>query len=108
MALPDRSIYQEVVTDFILKGRDPAQLGIPLLRALVHGSWKFVGSAFDEKIQPELYNLVEDPLEVRNRYAEHRDSDLVKGLMRELEAIERTRINAASAIERSAAVGVAA
>jgi arylsulfatase A-like enzyme len=108
MALPDRSIYQEVVTDFILKGRDPAQLGIPLLRALVHGSWKFVGSAFDEKIQPELYNLVEDPLEVRNRYAEHRDSELVKGLMRELEAIERTRTNAASAIERSAAVGVAA
>jgi arylsulfatase A-like enzyme len=104
----DRSIYQEVVTDFILKGRDPSQLGIPLLRALINGDWKFVSSAFDEKIQPELYNLAEDPAEVRNRYTEQRDSELVKGLTRELEAIEHTRPSISSAIERRAPVGAVA
>jgi arylsulfatase A-like enzyme len=108
VATPDRSVYQEVVTDFVLRGRDPSQLGVPLLRALIHGDWKFVGSAFDDKIQPELYNLAEDPLEVRNRYAEQRDSELVTGLMRALEAIERTRPSIPSAVDAPAAVGVAA
>jgi arylsulfatase A-like enzyme len=105
---PDRSVYQEVVTDFILKGRDPSQLRIPLLRALVYGEWKFVSSAFDEKIQPELYNLAEDPLEVNNRYEEQRESDLIKFLQRSLEAIEQTQPSAAPAVAGPAAVGVAA
>jgi arylsulfatase A-like enzyme len=108
MAASDRSVYQEVVTDFVLKGRDSSQLRIPLLRALVHGDWKFVSSAFDEKIQPELYDLAEDWLEQRNRYAELRDSELVKSLMRSLEAIEQTRPSIVPAIESAAAVGVAA
>jgi arylsulfatase A-like enzyme len=105
---PDRSVYQEVVTDFILKGRDPSQLRIPLLRALVYGEWKFVNSAFDEKIKPELYNLAQDPLEVNNRYEEQRESDLVKFLQRSLEAIEQTQPSAAPVVASPAAVGVAA
>jgi arylsulfatase A-like enzyme len=107
-APPERSIYQEVVTDFILKGRDPSQLGIPLLRALICGDWKFVNSAFDEKIQPELYNLAEDPDEVRNRYAEQRDGEVVKRLMRALEAIEQTQPSLSSALESPGVVGATA
>jgi arylsulfatase A-like enzyme len=108
VAPPDRSLYQEVVTDFILKGRDPSELGIPLLRALIHGDWKFVSSAFDDQIRPELYNLAEDPLEERNRYAEQRDSELVKSLVRALEAIEQTRPSISAALKGHAAVGAAA
>lgn len=90
MAAPPRSLYQEVVTDFVLKGRDPAQLRIPLLRALVAEEWKFVNSAFDRKITPELYNLADDPHELRNLYPARQDSDLVARLAHELETIERS------------------
>ena len=34
-AYPKRALYQEVVTDFVMKGRDSSQLRIPLLRAII-------------------------------------------------------------------------
>jgi arylsulfatase A-like enzyme len=92
VSAPDRALYQEVVTDFVLKGRDPSQLRIPLLHALIQDGWKYVESMLDRRIQPELYNLAEDPLERHNRFQKWRDSDLVNNLASKLRAIEGARM----------------
>ena len=88
MDVPSRALYQEVVTDFVLKGRDPSKLRIPLLHALIEDGWKYVESMLDRKIQPELYNLLEDPLERHNRYLKWRDTALVKNFAAKLRTIE--------------------
>lgn len=88
MELPSRALYQEVVTDFVLKGRDPSKLRIPLLHALIEDGWKYVESMLDRRIKPELYNLAEDPLERDNRYSKWRDTPLVKSFAAQLRAIE--------------------
>jgi arylsulfatase A-like enzyme len=108
MATPQRALYQEVVTDFVLKGRDPSQLRIPLLRALVQDSWKFVSSAFDPSIEPELYNLIDDPLETRNVYRQLRESPLVNTLRMKLDMIEAGATNRPQAIDKLGAVGATA
>jgi arylsulfatase A-like enzyme len=95
---PSRPLYQEVVTDFVLKGRDPSKLRIPLLRALVEDNWKLVGSALDRAIKPELYDLATDPDETRNLYPLERGTPLVQRLERLLEAIEPGPPRAASAM----------
>jgi arylsulfatase A-like enzyme len=107
MAPPQRALYQEVVTDFVLKGRDPSLLRIPLLRALVEDEWKYVDSALDRTIEPELYNLAEDPQETRNLYARQRDSARVHRLRQQLAGIEpsRSAAPAKSAAAKAAAAG---
>jgi arylsulfatase A-like enzyme len=89
-AVPElhRPLYQEVVTDFVLKGRDISELRIPLLRAIVQDGWKYVESAYDRKIRPELYNLADDPHEKANLYPRLRDTDLVRKMARVLRTME--------------------
>jgi arylsulfatase A-like enzyme len=89
---PSRAIYQEVVTDFVLKRRDASTLRIPLLNALIQDGWKYIESRFDPKIEPELYNMVEDPRERDNCYRKLRESELVKNLSAKLRAIEGTHV----------------
>jgi arylsulfatase A-like enzyme len=108
MATPQRALYQEVVTDFVLKGRDASQLRIPLLRALVQDSWKFVNSALDPSIKPELYNLIDDPLETRNLYGQLSRSQLVTTLRTKLEMIEAGRTNRSQTVDKLGAVGAPA
>lgn len=81
MMMPRRALYQEVVTDFVMKGRDPTQLRVPLLQAIIEDDWKYVESTFDARIKPELYNLREDPQETQNCYVDSRKC----GFMRNME-----------------------
>lgn len=103
-----RTLYQEVVTDFILKGRDPSKLRVPLLRALLRDEWKYVDSVFDSGIEPEFYNLAEDPGERRNLYPARRDSEIVGELRRGLQAIEGGGNPAAAAFTPHDALGAPA
>lgn len=88
MEAPERALYQEVVTDFILKGRDPSRFRIPLLRALIENDWKYISSPFDPRIQPELYNLRSDPDEERNLYPLQRETPVVRRLAAALDQVE--------------------
>ncbi len=107
-APPPRALYQEVVTDFILKGRDPSQLRIPLLHALVEGDWKLVDSVFDGRIRPELYDLAADPEERRNLYPRHRHAGFVKALREKLRAVEGGGNRALGTFTEKGAVGASA
>jgi arylsulfatase A-like enzyme len=104
METPSRALYQEVVTDFVLKGRDPSKLRIPLLHALIQDGWKYVESMLDRRIQPELYNLAQDPLERHNLYSACRDSALVKRFVEELRTIEDQHAVAATSLNPDGSV----
>jgi arylsulfatase A-like enzyme len=93
-----------VVTDFVLKGRDPSKLRIPLLHALIQDGWKYVESMLDRRIQPELYNLAQDPLERHNLYSACRDSALVKRFVEELRTIEDQHAVAATSLNPDGSV----
>jgi arylsulfatase A-like enzyme len=107
MAAPERPLYQEVVTDFVLKGRDPSKLRIPLLRGLVEGDWKLVDSPLDHSIRPELYDLAADPEERRNLYPRRRSDARVAAMRRRLEQLTGDS-EAARAAPGLAALGAAA
>lgn len=92
IAYPERALYQEVVTDFVMKGRDSSQLRIPLLRAIIRDDWKYVESTFDPRIQPELYNLRDDPLERHDRFRDRRSSGFIAGLAAHLNSLEASPV----------------
>ena len=71
----------------VLKGRDPSQLRIPLLRGLVDGDLKLVESPLDGSIRPELYDLSADPEERRNLYPRRRGDERVAAMRRRLQLL---------------------
>jgi arylsulfatase A-like enzyme len=108
IAEPQRALYQEVVTDFVLRGRDPSQLRIPLLHALVQDNWKLVNSPLDKNIKPELYNLTDDPEERRNLYPRLSKGPLVESLQNQLAMVAPDAGNGAATINALGAVGAPA
>jgi hypothetical protein len=76
------------VTDLVMKGRDSVSLRIPLLRAIVEDNWKYIEGLFDRGIEPEFYNLLDDPLEQNNLYPASKSSGLIQKLAAHLIAME--------------------
>jgi arylsulfatase A-like enzyme len=82
--LPKRTIYQEVVTDFVWKKRNLADSSLPVMTAVMNEQWKLITSSLDEHAEPELYNLHDDPDEQSNLFRQYKDTEVVKSLLQEL------------------------